>query len=394
MIKPFTLITLSLLCVSISVKAQYKIVSFDYERASFNENQPLPAETHILIQSSIPDNITYVELFAYEAKGKEDRNPSIVVAWKRPIDKEVDKFSLPMHYKLRGNSDYDFKVNYYSPISEEEKSIMKEQMHKQLDDYIEQKIVPSKSHIQLSDNYKHILADLNQMVKKNLENYRSRTAIEFEGFSDLIKNNLHHLGKTNLRSGRFLFIGKTKDEAKDEYRKKLIEGIKSQIHNELDLYLNVELAKLTDSRYINDYATEKIRRTIAIQGGYGGVYADGNFSSLTLGNGPYFGLAFPLGRRAFTPKIISNTSICFGAYLTNFKGIGLNNGNISGPIFKRPTYVGLSYKVYQFIQLNAGATFLEDASTAGQFNGIGTRIYIRPNIGLSIQFQFWADLSR
>jgi hypothetical protein len=232
------------------------------------------------------------------------------------------------------------------------------------------------------------------MVKKNLENYRSRTAIEFEGFSDLIKNNLHHLGKTNLRSGRFLFIGKTKDEAKDEYRKKLIEGIKSQIHNELDLYLNVELAKLTDSRYINDYATEKIRRTIAIQGGYGGVYADGNFSSLTLGNGPYFGLAFPLGRRAFTPKIISNTSICFGAYLTNFKGIGLNNGNISGPIFKRPTYVGLSYKVYQFIQLNAGATFLEDASTAGQFNGIGTRIYIRPNIGLSIQFQFWADLSR
>jgi hypothetical protein len=263
-----------------------------------------------------------------------------------------------------------------------------------LDAYIEQTLQASKSHIQLTRNSRQMLSDLNSIVKKGLENYRNRTAIEFKGFSDLVKNNLEQLEKVNLASGRFIFTGKSKEEAKTEYRKKLIKDLETLIHSELDPILNTELAKLSDSRYINDYATEKVRRTIAIQGGYGGIYVDGDFSNLRLGSAPYAGLAFPLGRKTFAPKILSNTSICFGAYFTNLKGLGLNNGDLSGPIFKRPTYLGLSYKVYQFINLNAGATFLEDARTAGQLSGLGSRVFVRPNLGISVQFQFWADLSR
>jgi len=390
----FLYLALLLLCTPSVSFAQYKIVSFDYERAAFNENQVLPAETHILIQATVPDYITYVEIAVFDAKGKAERRPNMIAIWKRPSDKIVDKISLPLHYKLRGSSEYDFEVSYFTPILAAEKETITKQLYQHLDAYIEQTLQASKSHIQLTRSSRQMLSDLNSIVKKGLENYRNRTAIEFKGFSDLVKNNLEQLEKVNLTSGRFIFTGKSKEEAKSEYRKKLVKDLETLLHSELDPILNTELAKLKDTRYINDYATEKVRRTIAIQGGYGGVYVNGNFSNLTLGSAPYAGLAFPLGRKTFAPKILSNTSICFGAYFTNLKGLGLNNGDLSGPIFKRPTYIGLSYKIYQFINLNVGATFLEDASTAGQISGLGSSVFVRPNLGISVQFQFWADLSR
>lgn len=382
------------LLLNITLNAQHKLVAFDYEKATFNNNQALPAETHILIQGDVPKGVTFIELSVYDGKGREKRAALYTAIWKKPFDKESSRFDLPLNYKLRGSSEYDFKISFFTPITKEEKEKLVNQIYKHLDTYLEQTMEVSKSSIKLHRSSRQIMNDLNEIVYKELENYRNRTAITFQGFSGIVKRNLEQIEKANLNKGRFLFIGKNKEETRSEFRSKLVSEMKTLINNELNQILDTELAKISDNRLVNDYSTEKTRRTLAIQGGYGGVYIDGDFTNLTLGSAPFLGLSFPFGNRTFAPKILSNTSISFGAYLLDFKGAGLNNGNVSGPIFKRPTYVGLSYRLYQFIYLNAGATFLEDASTAGQISGLQSRVFIRPNVGLSIQINLWADLSR
>ena len=164
------------------------------------------------------------------------------------------------------------------------------------------------------------------------------------------------------------------------------------IRSELKQYMNLEWFKMIDNKYIDNYSTEKSRRTISIQAGFGGAYLSGTTSNLTIGASPFVGFAFPLSKRSSQSKVLNNLSVTFGVFLLDFQGA--NNTLVSGPIFKRPTYVGLSYKIFRFVHVNAGATFLEDSATAGQISGIGKRVYIRPFIGVSAQVDLWVDFSK
>lgn len=375
-----------------SIQAQYKGVAFEYERAVFNENQPLPAETHIMLQGNAPKDVVFIELDIFDPKGKKDRKPLYTAIWKRPYGKVLERFNLPINYKLKGSAEYDFNISYYKPISNSEKTDLANTLFQHLDLYIEQTLGLARNNIKLNRNVKQMLKDLNSIVDRGLSQYRNRTATQFEGFSDIIRQKLEQIEDVNLAKGRFLFNGQDKDEARQSYREKVTQELKQIVFSELKQLLNVEWSKVYDSKYIDNYSTEKRMRIISLQGGFSGVYLSGDFSNLAIGAAPFVGLSFPLGRKAFAPKILSNTSITFGAYLLDFQGA--NNTKVSGPIFKRPTYIGLSYKIFRFVQFNFGATFLEDAATAGQFSGIGKRVYIRPNIGISIQLNLWMDLAK
>lgn len=386
----FTIILL--LNIYTSTQAQYKGVAFEYERAVFNENQPLPAETHIMLQGNAPKDVVFIELDIFDPKGKKDRKPLYTAIWKRPYDKTIERFNLPINYKLKGSSEYDFDIRYYKPISNSEKTELANTLFQHLDLYIEQTLGLARNSIKLNRNVKQILKDLNKIVERGLSQYRNRTATQFGGFSDIIRQKLEQVESVNLAKGRFIFKEGDKDDARQSYREKVTKELKTIVFSELKQLLNIEWSKVYDSKYIDNYSTEKRMRIISLQGGFGGVYLSGDFSNLAIGAAPYVGLSFPLGRRAFAPKILSNTSITFGAYLLDFQGA--NNTKVSGPIFKRPTYIGLSYKIFRFVQFNMGATFLEDAATAGQLSGIEKRVYIRPNIGISIQLNLWMDLAK
>jgi hypothetical protein len=377
-----------------SLNAQYKIVDFDYEKASFNNNQSLPAETQLLIQGDIPKTVDYIELAVLEAKGREKRKALYETLWKRPFEQNTNRFNLPLNYKLRGNTAYDFEFRFYATISANEEQQLLDQLFSHLDTYLEQTFDLKKKSIKLNRSVKEIMEDLNMIVETDLKYYRNYSSIDFEGFSEIVEQTIKRLEKANLKKGKLLFLGKTKEESRLEYKEKLVADLKRMVFSELETYMDQKWMKLMDSRYVNDYATEKTRRILSIQAGYAGVYIEGNTNNLSLGSAPFAGLSFPLGKKAFAPKILSNTSLTFGAFITNFNNVGPNNEDWSGPIFRRPTYVGLSYKVYQFIYLNAGATFLENVNTAGQINNLGSRVLIRPNLGLSLQVNLWADLSR
>jgi hypothetical protein len=390
--------TLTIVCfvaclfLAISTTAQYKAVTFDREKVVFGENQPLPAESHLMIQGQVRSSTAIVELDIFDQKGKEGRLPLYTNQWKRTADSKQNTFQLPVNFRLKSSAEYDFKIKYYARINDLERVALDSILKDYLMLYLEQAITVNKNSLSLEQNERQIMRSLNKIVYKGLNLYRNRTDITFDGFSDLIQLKLQQIRTASLRKGKALYQEKEGDQAKVAYRNKLLDELRAMIGTELDQYLSLDWYKMVDSRYIDNYSTEKGKRTVAIQAGFGGAYLSGTTQNLSLGASPYAGFAFPLSQRPSNGKFLNNLSVTFGVFILDFEGA--NNSRVSGPIFKRPTYVGASYKLFRFVHLNAGATFLEDAATAGQLSGIERRVFIRPFIGVSAQIDVWLDFSK
>jgi hypothetical protein len=383
---------ISFLFISNAIFAQYKGVTFDYEKVVFGENQPLPAEAHIMLQGVVKPEIGLVELDVIEPKGKKNRRPLYSNKWKRTQGSTKNIFLLPINFKLRGSSEYDINIKYYASISQAERDTLTSILNNYLFTYLDQVIIVNRNTLSLEQNERQIIRSLNKVVHKGLSMFRNRTDTDFEGFSDLIKFKLKQISTTSLSKGKALFQEEEKGDAKVAYREKLLSGLRTMIRSELKQYMNLEWFKMIDNKYIDNYSTEKSKRTIAIQAGFGGAYLSGTTNNLAIGASPFVGFAFPLSKRSSQSKVLNNLSITLGVFLLDFQGA--NNIVVSGPIFKRPTYVGLSYKIFRFVNFNVGATFLEDATTAGQLSGIEKRVYIRPFIGVSAQVDLWVDFSK
>lgn len=372
--------------------AQYKGVAFDYEKAVFGENQPLPAETHLMIQGDVSSNIGMIELDILEPQGKDKRLPLYTSIWKRSRENTSTRFLLPLNFRLKGSAEYDIHIKYFRSISELELAKLKEDLKKRIYTYLQQAIVVHKNTLTLAESRRKIIQNLDRIVYRHLKPYRNRMTMDFDGFSDLVEDKLKQISKTSLKKGKFLFGKESKEEAKNAYREQLIEEFRTMIDAEWQQYMDTDWFKLTDNKYIDNYSTEKSKRTLAIQAGFGGAYLNGSSSSIDIGAAPFVGFAFPLSKRSTKAKFWNNLAINAGVFLLDFEGA---NGTVSGPIFKRPTYVGLSYKIFRFININAGATFLEDSATAGQVgSNLGNRVYIRPYLGISAQINLWADFSK
>lgn len=386
-----TLVIISLF-ISNAIFAQYKGVTFDYEKVVFGENQPLPAEAHIMLQGVVKPEIGLVELDILDPKGKKNRLPLYSNKWKRSKGNVKNIFLLPINFKLKGSAEYDINIKYYAAINQAERDTLTSILNEYMFNYLEQVIIVNRNTLSLQQNERQIMRSLNGIVYKGLSMFRNRTDTDFEGFSDLIKFKLKQISNASLSKGKALFQEEEAAEAKVAYRDKLLSELRKMIRSELKQYMNLEWFKMIDNKYIDNYSTEKSKRTIAIQAGFGGAYLSGTTNNLAIGASPFVGFAFPLSKRSTQSKVLNNLSITFGVFLLDFQGA--NNTVVSGPIFKRPTYIGLSYKIFRFVHFNAGATFLEDATTAGQLSGIEKRVYIRPFIGVSAQVDLWLDFSK
>lgn len=373
--------------------AQYKGVTFDYEKAVFGENQPLPAETHLMLQGQVAVDVGMVELDILDAKGRDNRLPIYTTIWKRSPDNLGTQFLLPVNFRLKGSSEYDFYIKYFRAVGAKDAQDVEIAIQDQINTYLEQVIVINKNTLTLNQSRKDIIRNLDKIVHKRMTLYRSRTSLDFEGFSELVEDKLKQLSHANLRKGKLIFGKKDKDEAKESYREKLVDEFKLMVNAELNQYMDAEWFKLVDNKYIDNYTTEARKKTIALQAGFGGAYLSGDNNNTVIGASPFVGFAFPLARPNAKAKFFHNLAINAGVFLLDFEGA--NGATVSGPIFKRPTYVGLSYKVFRFININAGATFLESGSTAGQVgSNLGNNVYIRPYIGISAQVDLWVDFSK
>jgi hypothetical protein len=80
-----------------------------------------------------------------------------------------------------------------------------------------------------------------------------------------------------------------------------------------------------------------------------------------------------------------------GVFINNFKDA--DDNTITGPVIDRPVFAGLGFRIYDFINFNAGvvATSMEKQN----LSNIRTEsIKLQPFIGLNAQFNLWLGLNK
>jgi len=381
------------LLLSPPLQAQYQTVNYQYERNWFNENQPLPAEYFWMLNGDVPSGIEMVELTIYRS-ANFDKQPLFVTAWKKVQDKPAATYSMPVNYKLQGNAKYSFTINYFRAVGKGEKLRLANEIFTSLDAYINQQVIVNKNSVELRKHPKLILSDLDQLVKEASTLYRSKTYQDYEGFSNLVLDKIYQIDQLQLKKAKFSFI-KSEDETDREMQikffKQQLEELKVIARYEVKQYLNTELFVLSDSRKVVDYPTQKTKNIIPINVGYAAVYFDGDLDDISYDAGPFVGLSFPLGKSALSSKFWSKSSISTGVFVNNME---FENGTeYTGPLISRPFYLGLGYKTFYLLRINAGATFLQEKDQAtGTFSF--NKVKVKPYIGLGLEINLWMGLEK
>ena len=388
-----TIISFVLICVTNSSFAQYETVLLNYEKSYFGENQPLPADKYFIVNGTIRSDIQYVEIKIFAPKGKDDRTPLFTNFWKREFDNNSAVFNLPVNYKLKEGKDHDILLNFYRTIRAKERAKLTESIFRTLDAYVDQSMNYSVKKIKLMRNDRQTITDLNEIVYRGMSLYRSRTLATFPGFSDMVKMKIKQIENVKLKKAGKMEISSDTLGSRMTMRTQLINELKEILHQEVLPYVNAEIYVLLDDKYMDNYPTETVRDAyfLAPHFGYGGV-AVGMKDDFSYGSKMYAGLSVPLSKRSKN-KFLSNTSISFGAFLGNFKDIEGNE--ISGPLFKVPTYISLGYRPFGFFRIQAGAAFLENVTPGGStIAGFGNKVEIRPFIGISAELNVWFNLNK
>lgn len=358
-------------CIAYTANAQYTTVAYDYQKNYFNEGRPLPAEVQLLFSGQSEKEVELVELELYNEKGNSllFRN-----TWRAV---EGNTFYIPVNYRLYPSESYDIRISYYQQLSDNEKKELENQLRQQMLAYVNASISRKGKKLELMEKPSKLYQQLNQSLEETFRKYQPLVELSADNMqlSSAIEKKLDHLYNQQVDS--------------TTATQRLTE-LERQIETELAGIFDTDLAKLSDSRYIDNYETERKQRPLSINAGYGGVYIDGNLDNFTYGTAPFAGLAIPLGNNALAPKILGNASISLGAFFENFED--QNGDKVTGFIFPRPVYVGLDYKLFQFIRFNAGATFLEVQQSTMGLDAVKNNLIIRPFIGLGARINLSVGL--
>lgn len=387
----FTL--LLLITFTATLHAQYATVNFDYEKARFGENQPLPAETPIVFTGPITADIDIVEVRIFSPKGKDKRDALASADWKRPKDKSgATSFNVLANYKLRASKKYDIEVTYFRPISDKERQALTDRLTQTIDTYIDSQTGNGEKRISFEKSSKKMVHEMNELAASILSSYRRRSDEPIPAFSELVQMKIEQIESVNLKKA-----GEDASQevvaAQSQKRSQLVAELRALTAMEAKAMSGKNLLIFADSRYVEDYPTEDKAGYFAINAGYGGVYLGGNLENLEYGTSPYLGLAFPLSTSTIAPRFLRNASITLGVITDNFENDG--GQKVTGPLIGRPFYLGLDYKLFQFVRFNAGGAILEEPEMDATGAETGSnRIFLQPFIGLSAKINLYLSLDR
>ncbi len=386
-------IVVALLCFG-TTEAQYANISFDEEMRNFNGNEPLPAEKQIMLTGSINTNISLVEVSVFTSKGSEKRDPLYSNNWQRSEANQGNSYKIPINYKLNADNSYDFYLSYYKSLNDLETQDLYKKLNATLEAYLDQQLQMKNKSISLKSKNSKILKEMNEIVTKGLHYYRSDQLDRFDGFSDVAKGQLEKIENAKIGKAGVVVANEEKKDARFEYRNILVEELKQITRNELQFVLNANWNGIEKEYLVDNAETESRSGYFAVNVGYGAVYLGGEVDELSYGAAPYVGLSFPLSTSTIVPKFFRNASVTVGIFTKDFTEEG-SNKIITGPIIKKPIYLGLDYKLFQFVRFNAGAAFLEEKTiNTGQIDNIKDRVFIEPFIGLSAKINLSVSLDK
>lgn len=372
--------------ISSTANAQYSTLVLNYEKSCFGENEPLPARKNFVITGVANPNIPYVEVAIFEDKHKEEDAPVYATFWKRDLNSNSPKFTVPINQHLREGKSYDVLIKYYRVATEGEQTVLKSNLYKTLDAYVDQSYKLSNSKIDFEKSSKKTVADLNEIVTIGMSQYRHRTSFAFTTFSDVVTMKIDQIESQSLKNISEANAANGKDAGtRVLFRDRLMKELKEMLHTEVSQYLNRELYIMVDDKLIDDYPTEEIQNSLPVNIGYGGALLNTDFDAFNYAAAPYLGLSFPFGKEGSQSKFLQRSSLSFGVLLDQSL-FDTDNVGYTGPIFNVPVYGALGYRAFRFIRVNAGVTVLEDVTTSN--------IQVYPFVGISAELNLSLSLAK
>ncbi|MEO7080791.1 MAG: hypothetical protein ABIY71_04650 [Flavobacteriales bacterium] len=388
-----TLLTVpAVFIISVFALAQYQPVVFDPSSNLLGNGQPLPAEKQWSITGPVAADIGIVEARVYEDAAM--KHLATKGRWDQAHENSAPSFNINLDQKLRGNSKYTVELGFYGPIGRQAADTLSSRLSNYLDAYVDQSVEISSNRTRVTKPVRQVMDELNIIVRRGTENYRSRLDLPFAGFSQIVEDKLARLNDTRLSNAKYMFKKKDDDDKRSQridMAKHEIAGVKAMLQAELNSYLDREMMVLRNRTVLTDQATEHTPTTIALNVGYGGIYNSGSTDDLSYGQAPYLGVSFPLGRRAFSSRFWSNSSISLGAFLENTKDD--DGTTLTGPLIDRPIYLGYGYRVFHMVRLNAGGTLVEK-NTPQLDGGTSSSLQVRPFLGISIEINLWLGIGK
>lgn len=372
---------MALLLANTFTYGQYTTINYQLEKNYFNEGQPLPAEKPLMFTGMVPPGIDIIEISIFPAKAKNDKDRLYLASWKDFDQQDNTSYSLAVGYKLRASAQYDFRFDFFQKLPSREQEQLSARMLDQIKAYLDANIALKGNSLDLNRSEKKMVRELEDIIRTALEDYRNQNGLAFEGLSETVRQKLDKIESLQLNKQP---ADNGQATPKEDIFRQQLQELENAVVADIRELMSFPWSKRTISRYVDDYETEHKKGSFSISAGYGGVYLNGDLDNLTYGDAAYLGVAFPLSNSTIAPKFLRNASITMGAFLKNFED---ENGNtISGVIVDRPVYLGLDYKLFEFIRFNAGAAFLEKTESANSGNAEptgNTLTLIRPFVGLS-----------
>ena len=386
--KNFALVLVAIMGVLCPLSAQYATVNYDLNRNWFNQGQQLPAETDLVFTGKMPADAEVITVTILSAKRGDVLHTA---TWHR-VNKG-DELSLPVNYKLRSDYTYDFQLDFYGPVTAAKKTELRQRLVTTLHAYLEAKQKDGTS-IDFDGNAKKLTREMNELIANLLSPYQSRTGGWDRELSDLVALKFERMEKAKLTNGYDKRdTTATKETIKQSNRGLQLYEMENILSAEVDRILSVELLGLQDARVIDDYTTERKPGSLALNLGYGGAFLSGNIGDGTYGSAPYVGVGLPLGNRVLGTKFFRNASLVAGVFVDTFEGS--DGQEVKGFLIDQPLYVGLDYKLFQFVHLNAGATTLDGRTLQpADAVGAGNQLVVRPFVGLSARINLALGLGK
>ena len=376
-------ILIFVLLTGIALNAQNPVVNFNYERSTFNEGAPLPSETYFVLTGAASTQVNMVEFLIYSSSNIATKDPLFANTWKREYNNAKQSYNMPVRYKLRGDNNYTLVINYYRTAEDDELKNTMDELFNTLDAFVDLNFVKGKKSFSLNKSSSAIVKDMNSLVESALAYYKSPSNIAFEGFSDLVKEQIETVAKTKYNK---VFGKKTDLETRKENADYQLKELKVRLHSEVAHLFNSGLSILGDSKIITNYPSQEQKNTITLSLGYGGTAVAGGFDNAEYDRGVMAGVAIPFGNRAFAPAFFSKTAFMTGIFLNDFSSAA--QSKITGPLVNKPIYAGLGYNVFEFLRVTAGTVLLTNDS------GGNKDIYFKPYVGLTIDINVWIGIGK
>jgi len=386
------LATLIVLAAPATLLAQFQSVVFEPSRGLLNGGLPLPAETSWMITGPVAQRIGLVEARIYE--DAELKHEWAAGRWERTEWSSAVTFSLPMDRMLRGSEEYTVVLGFYEAMPDAELTALADLLCDHLSAYVDQGVEISRNRTRLLKPLSRMMEELDILVNRGTVEQRSRLGLPFPGFSQLVEDKLGSLHSTRLSTARFSFKKEEEGSKADErvaFAREQIAELKKLIHAEARMYLAREIMVMRDRAAFTSMKSEHTLSTVALNLGFGGLYLSGPVDDISYSTAPFAGVSLPFGRRAFSSRFLSNSSLSVGVFLNNFEDeLGKE---ITGPVIGRPLYLGYGYRIFRMVRLNAGGALLQ-RSVMGADGGTSDEISVRPFVGASIEFNLWIGMGK